>query len=111
MSKYTVRVWDADFNLIGNVTQGWRIDEPTTVAVPLDTAIGQAVASVHEASTYLTVDHPERERWCGQISQVECRYPFGTEPIAVAQFADNAPGLKIMEHIADLAKRVAEVTV
>lgn len=110
MSDYLVRVWDSRFEAVGEVTHGWRPDEPETICVPADSAIGQLFHCHGEIGmcAYLTVDYPGRERWSGRVRDVHFQRPFGRDMLATARFSDHAPYLAMLEGVAELVKRGVE---
>lgn len=106
MSKYLVRLWDEDINLIDEVEQGWRIDEPAVVAAPIGTRTGQALANIHEAPCVLTIDSYGSERWYGHIQQVEVRHAHDGEAIAIGHFENAAHINRALEKITAMSEAV-----
>lgn len=66
-----VRVWDKDFNLIGYVGEGWRIDQPDVLAVPLAHPIGQWLLSAdRHGPVTLTADY-DGLRYVGGLYEIK----------------------------------------
>lgn len=89
MSGNTVRVWDKDFNLVGQVDQGWRVDEPDKIAVPLTSPLGQFIAGSGADGCHLTVDPPSGERWTGHLQSFTAFQESGRDAYLVATFGND----------------------
>ncbi|OQQ32279.1 hypothetical protein A6411_10765 [Prescottella equi] len=98
MSGNNVRVWDRDFNLVGEVDQGWRVDEPNKIAVALASPLGQFIAQHGRNGCYLTVDQSGSDRWCGQIRSFSLQNP-DREGFVVADFGDSEATRKTLEKL------------
>lgn len=73
-----VRVWDKDFNLIGHVGEGWRVDEPSVLAVPLEHPIAQWLLSNERLGpVFLTADYGGLRNIAGLQELVLTREEFG----------------------------------
>ena len=76
-----VRVWDKDFNLVGAVFSGWRIDEPNVVVVPLDNRVAQWLLSDPPQRGHVTLTAD-----CGGLRHVARMREFR---LTRAQFGDG----------------------
>lgn len=84
----TVRVWDKNWNLIAEVTQGWRCDEPDVIVVPLDHPVAKWITSQDRPDLRITVDS-RGTRWSGRLGKVTRRQSVRGDEILRAAF--NVP--------------------
>lgn len=81
----TVCVWDENWDLIAEVTQGWRCDEPDVIVVPLNHPVAKWITSQDRPDLHITVDSLGT-RWSGRLGKVTRRQSVCGDEILRAAF-------------------------
>lgn len=87
-----VRIWDNNFNLIGTVDEGWRIDQPGIVTVPTSNWLGRWLLSDERRSAVFITADADGLRHVGGLEEIELRQEeFGEGKVKYikATFADD----------------------
>lgn len=85
----TVCVWDENWDLIAEVTQGWRCDEPNVIVVPVDHPVAQWIIAQDQPDSHITVDGAGGARWSGRLDKFTYLQSDRGDEILYAAFSSH----------------------